>query len=92
MWLRNGREGEAERSHPVESSRTEDAPAMRNRLIWVAGAPTWGLMMSRPGLLLRAVSESVALPQLGSVWTSMTHVTTEEHTDTCGLGPHLRPC
>lgn len=43
-------------------------------------------MMSRPVLLLVAMSESVALQQLGSVLISVTLVTTKGHVETYCLG------
>lgn len=47
--------------------------------------------MPRSVLPPRVKSGSVALPQLGSGFRSVAHVTTKGHIDARGLGPHLRP-
>lgn len=54
----------------VESSGTEDRTSVRNRLIGVAYAATWGHMIPRPMLPPRTMFEYLALPQLGSVLMS----------------------
>lgn len=46
-------------------------------------------MTSIPGLKLKAMSGSVALPQLGFVWTPMSPDTIKSHVDARGLGCHL---
>lgn len=51
-----------------------------------------GSCVSRPALPPKAISGSVALLKLGSVLMCVTCVTSEGHTDACGLGCHLRPC
>lgn len=38
------------------------------------------------------LSGSMVLPQLGSVLKSVTHVTTDGHTEAWNLGFNLRPC
>lgn len=64
----------------VEKSGTEDETVVRNQLTRVTyAAPTWGHVMSGPVLPLRAMSGSVALPKLGSVLMSVTHITTGGH-------------
>lgn len=45
------------------------------------------LSVLQPG----ALSGSMDLTKLGSVLMSVA-VSTEKHSDTCGLGHHLRPC
>lgn len=46
-------------------------------------------MMSRPVIPPRAMSESVSLPQLGSMFMSMACVTTKDQIDACC---HLKRC
>ncbi|KAL6091213.1 hypothetical protein STEG23_017690 [Scotinomys teguina] len=75
----------------AERNGTKDAKMVRNSMIWVAYAVTWCHGMSGPVLPQRAMSGSVALPQLESVMLSMACVAIESLVDTCGLGQHLEP-
>lgn len=49
-------------------------------------------MISRLGLPLRAMSGSVAIPQLGSVLMFIAHDVTEDISDVPGVGCHLKSC
>lgn len=71
-----GEKGKGTSSCAVDRGRTGEAGAVRNRLIWMACLLFKALVMSRPGLLTRAMSGSMALPQPGSVLTSVAHVAT----------------
>lgn len=76
----------------MQRGRSEEAKAVRNRLVSVTSLLPRAMVTSRPGMLLRAVS--VVLPQSGSVLTSVANVPTKGHIDAwgLGLGHHLRPC
>lgn len=47
------------------------------------------MVLSRPGLLLRAMSESMSLLQPVSMLMSMAHGATKGHVDVHGLGHNL---
>ena len=51
----------------MQRGRSEEAKAVRNRLVSVTSLLPRAMVTSRPGMLLRAVS--VVLPQSGSVLT-----------------------
>lgn len=86
----------------VERSRTENVKVVRDRLIWMAHAATWGCVISGPVLqlramvmsgskeCLRAISVSVALFQLRSMFILVACDTIECHTEAHGLACHLR--
>lgn len=59
-------------------------------IVWAVLLPE-AMGMSGPGLSTKAMSRSVALSQLESVWMSMAHVATENHSDVCGLDCCLMP-
>lgn len=89
MWL-----GERKRQNgscPVEKVRYEEVKVLRNRLIWKACLPSGAMVMFVSGLLTRAMSGSVALPQPQSLLMSMSPLTTEGHATAQGLGCHPGP-
>lgn len=52
----------------------------------------WAMVSPGPGMLLRVISGSVPLQQLGSELTSVTSITSKDHVDIQDLIRHLRPC
>lgn len=50
------------------------------------------VMKPPPMLLLRTISESVAIQWQGSMSMSVAHITTRDHGVVQGLGSHLGPC
>lgn len=87
-----GEKGRHEGPGAVERGRTDEVKAERNRLMWEACFLPRARVMSRPGLLPRALSGSMVLLQPGSVLMPMTHAATKGHKDAQGLGCHLWPC
>lgn len=59
----HGREGQNDVC-PVERGKPEEERVVRRRLICKAGLPTRAMVTSGPGLLLKTMSGSVALPQV----------------------------
>lgn len=87
VWL-----GERKRKNgscPVEKARYEEVKVLRNRLMCKACLPPGAMGMFVSGLLTRAISGSVALPQTQSLLMSTSLVTTEGHATAQGLGCHL---
>lgn len=64
----------------VERGRSE-GKVVRNGLMWEVCLPPRAMVTSRPGLQPGAMSASMALLQLESMWMSMAPVTTEGHKD-----------
>lgn len=54
--------------------------------------PPETMAMPWPGLLLRVMSGSIVLVQLGMVLMSMAQVTNKVHVNVPGLDCHLKPC
>lgn len=90
MWFRDGRE--RRQSSLCTIKRAETGDRVRSSLIWEAYAATWGHVIPRPVLPLRAMSGSMAPLQQGSVLMSVTHVTSKGHEDVDGLDRLLRTC
>ena len=65
----------------MERGGLEEAKVVRYKLICVACLPPRVLVTSRPGLLPRAISGPMVLPQLGSVLASVALADTKGHTD-----------
>lgn len=59
----------------MERGGTEEAEASRKRLMLVAYTATWDHGYVQARLLLRIMSDSVALPQPGSVRMSVAYIT-----------------
>lgn len=86
--MMNKHTGEKEKrtaSCALERDRTEEAKAVRNRLIRVASSPPRTIVMSKPGLC-QGPSVFVVLPQPWSVLLSTAHIPTIGHTDAPGSG------
>jgi hypothetical protein len=68
-----------------------DSRMERSRLLWVASPAIWVMVRSQPELLQRAMSESVAMQQQGSVSMSIAHIITREHVDVLCWGSRWGP-
>lgn len=77
-----GGKGQREAPAPIERDRSEEAKAVKNRLMWETCLPPGDMVLSGPGLRPSAVSGLVILLQPWSVSMPMAPATTEGHKDT----------
>lgn len=77
-----GGKGEERSLCTIERDRSEEAKAMKNRLMWEACLPPGDIVLSGPGLWPSAMSGLVILLKSWSVPMPMAPATTEGHKDT----------
>lgn len=84
------REEERQRGYcPVEKGRSVDARVERNGLLWESCLLSGSMVTSNTGLLPRAMSGCMALPEPQSVSVSIAPVTTKFCEDARGLVHHI---